>query len=359
MNVIGSGYNARLSPEFSNHSATIAMFPFRNDIWRDYAKYAQQLLLDAIKIISKHEKVFLVTNRILDSHIQEQLNSNIEIIKADYDDIWARDISPFFPTINGRMYGICFGFNAWGGIDEGSYFPWDKDAAFGNAICDYLDIQSIPVDLIMEGGALIHNGEGLAIVTESVLLNKNRNPGVTKEEFEFIFRQLLGIEKVIWIKRGFVYDETDGHIDVFMNFTDQHNLMIAWTKNRENAQYKILHDAYNVLLNATTLDGKKLCIHQIPLPDPMYITEEEAMGIEKNSLSIDRTVGFPLYPTYNNAYVFNGGVLVPQFNVRQDNVAVQYYKELFPERIIYPLYSKEFLIGGGNFHCIFHEIPEV
>lgn len=358
-NKVISKHMSKLPSEFSVHSATIALFPFRSDIWRNSAKYAQELMISAVNIISKHEKVFLCTQKMLDNEIMSMLNSNVKVVYIEYDDIWARDISPFFSVINGKMHGVCFNFNAWGGIKEGAYYPWDKDVLFGQAICTYLNITSVLVDLIMEGGALIHNGMGLAIVTEAVLLNINRNPGVSKERFEAEFYRLLGIEKVIWLKRGFVEDETDGHVDVFLNFVDAHNLLLAWTENRQNPQYSILHEVYEQLSRETAVDGQRLYIHKLLMPDPISITTEEAMGIEKNDCAIERAAGMMLYPTYNNAYIFNGGVLVPAFGAEQDKEAIDCYKKMFPKRIIYSLYSKEFLIGGGNFHCIFHEIPEV
>ncbi len=350
---------SKLPAEFSAHSATIALFPFRTDIWRDNARYAQELMISAVNIISKHEKVFLCTKKILDNKTISRLDSNIEIVYIEYDDIWARDISPFFSVINGEMQGVCFKFNAWGGIKEGLYYPWDKDAFFGQAFCDYLNITRSIVDLVIEGGSMIHNGEGLAIVTESVLLNNNRNPGISKERFEIEFYRLFGIEKIIWLKQGFVEEETDGHVDVFLNFVDAHNLLLAWTENRYNPQYLILHEIFEQLSQDTAVDGQKLCVHKIVMPDPMPITIEESMGIEKNDYVMERNAGMMLYPTYNNAYIFNGGVLVPSFGVEQDKVAIEYYKKVYPERVIYSLYSKEFLIGGGNFHCVFHEIPEV
>lgn len=359
MEKVNLKYQSRLPAEFSHHNGTIALYPFRNDIWRDDAKPAQNLLISAINIIAEHEKVILCTKNLLDRNVLKKLNPNIEIVNIEYDDIWARDISPFFSFVNGKMSGVCFGFNAWGGIKEGSYYPWDKDAAFGQAICSYLKIDSIIIDIIMEGGALIHNGEGLAIVTESVLLNSNRNACISKMQFEILFRRLFGIEKVIWLKKGFVQDETDGHVDVFLNFVDAHNLLLAWTEDTENPQYHILHEIYEQLKKSTTIDGRQLCIHKLLMPAPMIITAEESKGIRKNNHSIKRNAGKRLYPTYNNAYIFNNGILVPIFEVDQDEAAVECYKKFFPKHKVYPLYSKEFLIGGGNYHCIFHEIPEV
>lgn len=351
--------SVQLPAEFFSHSFTIALFPFRPDIWRENAKYAQRLMLSVIDIISQREKVLLCINRPLSSVTLPPFNANIILVEICYDDIWARDISPFFVNMNNKLHGVNFGFNAWGGLEQGSYYPWDNDASFSNALCDFLKINSTKIALILEGGAIANNGAGVIVTTESVLLNPNRNPHSSRGDFEIIFQEHFGIQKVIWLKRGLYYDETDGHIDVFLNFVDEHNVLLAWTDDANNPQYSVLNQAYATLMAETALDGKPFVIHKLPMPEPMSITEVEASGIVQHDGAIRRVANTMLYPTYNNAYIFNGGVLVPVFDSPMDKQAIDIYRKLFSDRIIYPIYSKEFLIGGGNFHCIFHEIPEV
>ena len=346
-----------LPSEFSSHEGTIAMLPYRTDIWRDNAMHAQRLVLEIVDIISRHEKVYLCVYKEKIAIDLPQFNANVVVIDVPYDDIWARDISPLFLIANEQLTGANFQFNAWGGKEEGSYYPWDNDANFADNICDFLSVDSLLIDFVVEGGALAHNGVKLIITTESVLLNKNRNPFATKKDFEVVFHDYFGIEKVIWLNRGFFFDETDGHVDVFLNFIDEHNLFLAWTDDRNNPQYNVLHEAYLKLSNETAVDGKPLNVHKLLMPSPMEISECEAAGIVQHQNAIKRTPAMKLYPTYNNAYIFNDGVLVPTFNCPEDDCAVNLYRKHFPGRTIFPLYSKEILIGGGNYHCILHEIP--
>jgi len=346
-----------LPSEFSSHEATIVMLPYRKDIWRDDAKHAQEVIFSIVQIISKHERVYFCVDRKQTQVSLPSLNSNVVLCDVAYDDIWARDISPLFLFVDDSLVGARFGFNAWGGKDEGSYWPWDNDAVFPTKFCDILGINSFEVDLILEGGALAYNGANLIVTTESVLLNRNRNPNATKAQIEQLFFECFGIEKIIWIKRGFDFDETNGHIDVFLNFVDEYNIMLAWTEDSSNPQYPILHEVEEQLKTATAVDGKPFEIHKTLMPMPMRITAEEAAGIIQHDSALTRAADLRLYPTYNNAYIFNGGVLVPTFNCPEDEIAVKQFQNLFPDRIVYPLYSKEILIGGGNFHCILHEIP--
>ena len=348
----------QLPPEFAPHKGTIVMIPYRNDIWRDNARYAQQIVWEIVNIISNHEKVYLCYNDELPFKTH-QFNTNVELLKIPYDDIWARDISPFFIKKGKTVHGISFGFNAWGGIEEGSYYPWDNDAMFSRNFCKQLKINCTHIETILEGGAIANNGRGVLIVTESVLLNPNRNTNTSKTEYENMFKFLLGIEKVIWLKNGFQFDETNGHIDVFLNFIDDQNLFLAWTDDERHPQFSTIKETFDVLKKECTLDGKPFIIHKLPIPDPLYITENEANGIVKHDHALERNIGFALYPTYNNAYIFNGGVLVPIFNAPEDSYAIEAYQNAFQDRKVYPIYSKEILIGGGNFHCILHEVPEV
>lgn len=348
-----------LPPEYTFHKGTIAMVPFRNDIWREEARYAQDLIWEIVNIVSQHEKVFLCSNKPFIEFRMPVFNSNVELIEIPYDDIWARDISPFFIKKSNTLHGINFGFNAWGGIEEGSYYPWNNDETFSKNFCKYLGICSTNIKLILEGGAIANNGKGVIVATESVLLNSNRNPCVTKKDFENVLQKYLGIKKIIWLKKGFCFDETNGHVDVFLNFIDEHNLFLAWTEDKSHPQYIILNEIYDKLKSEYALDGLPFIIHKLPMPNPLIITEVEAKGICKNKFALERTKGLALYPTYNNAYIFNGGVLVPTFNSPEDSYAISLYKKMFKNRKIYPIYSKEFLIGGGNLHCILHEVPEV
>lgn len=345
--------------EGGKHYATIAMMPYRNDIWRSNAFFAQELMCEIVNIISQTEKVILCCSKKVKDIDLFCINSNVEIVNIEYDDIWARDISPFFVNMSNKLLGVNFEFNAWGGINEGSYYPWDADAKFSQNICQYLQIEYDEVNYILEGGAIATNGNGILVTTESVLLNRNRNPYASKEDFEAIFEKYFGIEKVIWIKKGFENDETDGHIDVFLNFVDEHNVFLAWTDDTSNVQYKVVRDVYQTLINECALDGKSFVVHKLQMPKPLVITKEEASTIIFNKHAILRKENTVLYPTYNNAYVFNEGVLVPIFGVETDKAAVELYKTFYKDREVYPIYSKEFLIGGGNFHCILHEIPEV
>lgn len=346
--------NCRLVPEFERHHGTIAMYPFRNDIWRNDAKYMQQYVIDLVLRISKYEHVYFVC-RESDLPVLNYLSSdNIKLIPIEYDDIWARDIGPTFVEEQGRTVCINWKFNAWGGIKEGSYYPWDKDDAFAKKIASYFGLQSKNADIVLEGGAILTDGEGTLFTTKSVLLNRNRNPFKSKSYVEQILKDTLHVDKVVWIEHGLTNDETNGHIDNILSVVRPHEICLAWTDDKCNPNYTRVRRA-----EKTIKEHYDCIIHKIPMPSMQYMTPEESLGLIQNDDSIDRNAGDLLPASYMNFYYVNGGVIVPTFGCEEDEIALNLFAKIFPDRIIEPVYSREPLLGGGGIHCILHEIPEL
>lgn len=345
--------------EFETHDGTIIMLPYRSDIWRENARIAQNQIINIANTIINYEKVYLCTCFSIPKHLAEKIDKRISVINISYNDIWSRDISPNFVLRNEEIRGVCWGFNSWGGMESGAYYPWDKDAAFASSLLDKLDYKKyIKNDIVLEGGSVITDGVGTLLTTKSVLLNKNRNPNVSIDKIEFDLKNYFCVDKIIWFERGLCLDETDGHIDNLCNFVKPGEICIAWTDNPKHMQYKVVHDAYEILTQEVDNLGNHFIIHKIPLPETSYITEQEAKGINCNPNSTNRIKGFPLIPSYINYYLLNGAVLVPIFNCELDRIVLEKFSEIFRDRDIIPIDSREFLLGGGGLHCILHEIPK-
>ena len=346
--------NGRFIPEFERHYGTIAMYPFRTDIWRDDAHFMQEYLIDLVNCISKYEKVYLVC-RLEDVETLENISfQNVIIVPFEYDDIWARDISPTFIVENEKTKCVNWKFNSWGGIEEGSYYPWDKDDAFAKRFADYLHIDCIDADLILEGGAITTDGQGTLFTTKSVLLNKNRNPEKNIGEVENILKEKLHIHNIIWIDEGLKHDETNGHIDNILSVVRPHELCLAWTDDIGNPNYHIVRNCYKQIT-----ESYECIIHKIPLPPMQYMNIIESMGLKQNKDTLRRTEGDLLPASYLNYYLVNGAVILPSFGCPEDKTVYEQFKTIFPDRKIEQIYSREPLLGGGGIHCILHEIPEI
>ena len=346
--------------EYLYHTGTIAMFPFRSDIWRENAKHMQEYMCGLVDIISEYETVYYFCDQRFSDSLRERYktNVNVVVINAEYDDIWARDIGPSFIKTNNQVKCVDWSFNAWGGIKEGSYYPWNKDDAFASVVAKYFGLERCSSTLIVEGGGIITDGVGTIFTTRSVLLNRNRNPFMSRATVQDKLCTASCASRVIWLKQGLAGDETNGHIDNVLSFVSEKDVCIAWTDDKNNPNYSRLKAIEKTLKSLKNLNGEQYLVHHIPLPPMQYMTEVESNGLCKAN-SIDRNAGDLLPASYLNFYMINGAVLIPSFRCATDEIALNCFRNLFPDRKIIQVYSREPLLGGGGIHCLLHEVPEL
>ena len=345
--------------EFSEHYGCIMIYPHRRDSWQYGAYAARKAFAEVIGIISRSEKVIVCARYEDYDAARFSLPENVRVIEMESDDSWARDVAPTFLTDrNGAIRGVDWGFNAWGGLVDGLYFPWDKDNKMARKLCDALDVDSYDCrDFILEGGSIHSDGEGTILTTEACLLSKGRNPDMTKEEIEEKLRQYLGAEKVIWLPCGIYRDETNEHIDNVCAFTAPGEVVLAWTDDQSDPQYEMCVRSKSALENAADAKGRKLKVHKLPLPKPVCITKEECEGLDDLNGEPTRTQGERLAASYVNFYIANKHVIVPQFGDENDSRALEILRTLFPTREVVGVYARDILIGGGNIHCVTQQIP--
>lgn len=346
--------NVGFIPEFDHHTATIAMYPFRTDIWRENAVHMQNYVIDLVNTISHYEPVLLVCREMDVHQLEQAVSNNTTIIPMEYDDIWARDIGPTFVRHEQKTTVVNWKFNSWGGLKEGSYFPWDKDDAFAKEMANYLGLDCEDADIVLEGGAILTDGEGTVFTTKSVILNRNRNPFKSKHYIEEKLKHYLKANQVVWLEQGLAFDETNGHIDNVMTIVRPNEVCIAWTDDKSNPNYK------RVRKIESDLKRQYECvIHKIPLPTQLYMTAEESNGLTSNVDAIDRNEGDLLPASYLNYYVLNGAVLLPAFGCKEDDVVLDLLQKIYPDKKVEQIFSREPLLGGGGIHCILHEVPDL
>ncbi len=344
--------------EYLTHKGTIAMYPFRNDIWRENAKYMQDYICELVDIISKYEIVYFFCDaRFIDSLKKKYFNNDrVIVILAEYDDIWARDIGPTFIKDEEEIICVDWTFNAWGGRKEGSYYPWDKDESFASFVAKYFGIISKKSKIVVEGGGIVTDGFGTVFSTRSVLLNRNRNPFKKMSYIEDQLCSTCKASKIVWLKQGLALDETNGHIDNVLAFISSKDVCLAWTEDKENPNYNRVREIERTIKDSTNIMGNKYTIHYIPLPPLQYMTRLESAGLEKAD-SISRNEGDLLPASYINFYMINGAVLIPSFGCETDKIALECFQNIFTDRDVIQVYSREPLLGGGGIHCLLHEIP--
>jgi agmatine deiminase len=211
--------------------------------------------------------------------------------------------------------------------------------------------------LVLEGGSIHVDGEGTVLTTEECLLNPNRNPELSKREVERALCDYLGAEKVVWLGRGVLDDETDGHVDNLACFARPGVVLLTWCEDESDPQRAISGAALARLEAATDARGRSFEVVRLPSPGPILTTAAEAAGVESAAGTQPRRAGDRLAASYANFYLANSRVVFPLLDERHDEEAAAILRDCFPEREVVGVPAREILLGGGNIHCITQQVP--
>lgn len=338
----------RIPAEFEKHEATWIGWPFNKSDWPGKFTPIPWVYGEIVRYLSIDEKVRIIVQN--DSEKQKALKvlnavhadlSNIEFFILKTDRNWLRDASPqFVKDKNNNTVLMKFNFNAWAKYDN-----FKLDAKIPNYISKKMKITLNQVlyknrPVVLEGGAIDYNGAGTLITTEECLMDQKiqvRNPGFSKNDYEKVFRDYLGIEKVIWLKNGIVGDDTHGHVDDITRFVNKNTVVTVIEKNPNDDNYKNLLENKEILKSSTLQDGSKLEVIDLPMPLPVKFK------------------GQRLPASYANFYISNYAVLVPTFNDENDRKALGILSELFPDRKVIGIHAVDLVWGLGTIHCLTHE----
>lgn len=339
--------------EWEPQSATWLSWPHNINEWGEYRlPKIKQFYYELISTILNFQDVkLIIDNYELEKEVDEYFKNDsfkhtLHKIIIPNNDIWIRDYGPFFlerknVTRNeiasvatfprNDMLILDFKFNAWGG----KFPPWDKDDNIPKEIAKKFNLEIETNEIVLEGGAIDFSGDGLILTTEECLLNKNRN-NLTKENIENTLKKSFEIEEVIWLKNGLSGDHTDGHIDNIARFIDTRKVLIGRT-------YELKDE---LALNANILNNwihptknYSLEVIEIPLPD------RKVFGTKTLPCS------------YVNFIFVNGGVIVPIFNSSSDEMALNIFTLLFPDRTVIGIDCTLLIEEGGALHCITKQEP--
>ncbi|KAL0441995.1 UNVERIFIED_CONTAM: Agmatine deiminase [Sesamum radiatum] len=300
---------------------------------------------------------------------RSQLPGHIRVVEMNMNDSWFRDTGPTFVIKNSvsskeklgnKIAGIDWNFNSYGGIEEGCYEDWSLDLLIARKVLEIEKIPRFAHSMILEGGSIHVDGEGTCLTTEECLLNKNRNPGLTKVQIEDELKAYLGVKTIIWLPRGLfgiefvnflsglfsrklqfisvdlalinsgnarflhIYfsnsciwsqvvrinlygwqgdDDTNGHIDNMCCFARPGVVLLSWTDDKSDPQYERSVEALSILTSATDAKGRKLEIIKLHVPGPLYLTDEEVAGLQQDGDAKARIPGTRLAASYINFYL--------------------------------------------------------
>jgi agmatine deiminase len=348
----------RMPGEFEAHSGCWMAWPERTDNWRLGAKPAQRAYAAVAAAVNACDPVTMAVSDAQFEHCRSLLSPSIRVVEIATDDAWIRDIGPTFLTDDtGGRRGVDWHFNAWGGLDGGLYFPWDRDERVARKVLEIEGADRYRAPIVLEGGSIHVDGEGTVMATEECLLNRNRNPELSREQIERVLFEHLGAEKMIWLGHGVYNDETDGHVDNLACFARPGLVLLTYCDDESDPQHAISRDAEQRLQSATDARGRVLEVVRLPSPGPVTITAEEADGVDAVAGSLPRRAGDRLAASYANFYTATTRIVFPLLDERYDETAAEVLGGCFPEREIVGVPAREILLGGGNIHCITQQVP--
>jgi len=251
---------------------------------------------------------------------------------------WCRDHGPIFLTRDRdpKLALVDWDYNAWGN----KYPPFNLDEVVPTRVAEVLKVPVFYPHMILEGGSIEVNGAGALLTTESCLLNKNRNPNLSRDEIEARLRDYLGVRDILWLGDGIAGDDTDGHIDDLARFVSERTVVAVVEEDRDDENYQLLQK--NLACLRQMKIGKD-SIEMLTLPMPKKIMREELR----------------LPASYANFYIANSCVLVPTFADSADELALSVLRECFPHRRVIGIDCRELVWGLGTFHCLTQQQPAV
>jgi agmatine deiminase len=330
--------------EWDRHSTCWLAWPSHGHLWRENLGPAQAEFAGLCLAIAEgggEALDLLVQDGEAEAQARAALApvlSQVRFHRVPVGDIWLRDTAPIFVRgTGGELQAACFRFNGWGGK---YVLPEDDQVAGRVAALSGRPSRHHP--FILEGGSVEVDGQGTLLTTRQCLLNPNRNPGLTQADLEAALQASLGAERVLWLDEGLLNDHTDGHIDTLARFVAPGVVLCMEALDPGDPNAATLERIAADLAASTDAQGRRLQVVRIPSPGVVRDAEGEVMPA-----------------SFVNFYIGNRTVVVPTYGTPYDEAAVAGIAGLFPSRRVVGRSARAILSGGGAFHCITQQQPEV
>jgi agmatine deiminase len=339
----------RMPAEWERHAATWIAWPHNADDWPGKFGPIPWVFAEVVRRLSRFERVCILVN---DAAMEREATDilrragadgfRVEFFHVPTDRVWTRDFGPIFvKDALGRIALTDWGFNAWAKYDD-----WQHDDRVPARLAQILGLPCWQPAwrgrrVILEGGSLDVNGSGTLLTTEECLLSpvQQRNPELGREDLEQVLAEYLGVQKVLWLGRGIVGDDTHGHVDDIARFVGSRTVVAARETDQGDDNYEILRENWDRLQALTDQDGERLELVELPMPEPLFFDDRR------------------LPASYANFYIANHCVLVPTFNDERDQAALRTLSDLFPDHAVIGIYCGDLVWGLGTLHCMTQQQP--
>lgn len=320
----------RMPAEWAPHEWVWIGFPHDAAEWPgiiDAARADVAAFANAVQ--TSGEQVRLVVRDTANAAIAAAMvDRGVQIETQAFGDIWLRDTGPLVVSNGTRRAARLFDFNGWGGK-----YLMSGDDTIGNDLARSTGLETTRVAAVLEGGAIDVDGTGLAVTTEQCLLNPNRNPAMHRDEIEAMFERTLGITRLLWLEEGLAGDHTDGHVDNLARFVAPGRIAIPVPVGSDDPNTAVYTDA--------SARATEFGLDVVAIPSPGRIVRDGAV----------------IPASYMNFYIANHAVIVPQYNVANDDAACEALAPHFPARKLIGVNANGIIGGGGSFHCASQQMP--
>lgn len=337
-----------MPPEWAPHEATWISWPHKEASWPGKFEPVAGIMAGIVGHLVEGERVFInVNDEAMERFVRSVLDKHgVDLSRVDFyriptNDAWVRDHGPIFVLREkgGRRERaiVDWNYNAWGN----KYPPFDLDDVVPTKVAKLWGVDLFEPGIIMEGGSIDLNGEGTLLTSEACLLNKNRNPHLSKAEIERYLKDYLGVRHILWLGDGIVGDDTDGHIDDLTRFVNPTTVVTVLEDNPADENYSILRDNLKRLQSMKDQDGRPLDIVTLPMPSRVDYEDQR------------------LPASYANFYIANGRVLVPTYRCPNDRRALEVLQGCFPARKVIGIDCVDLIWGLGAIHCLTQQVPAI
>lgn len=339
----------RFPAEWEKQQGILLCFPHNGNDWPGKYEAIQWAFVEFIKKVALVEEVILVVaskklqDKVLDMLSIAHVNvKNVSFIIYKTNRSWMRDSGPIIVQNGNKREALNFNFNGWA-----KYRNYQLDKQVPSKVAEFLNTPLTQVTykgkpVVVEGGAIDVNGKGTLLTSEECLLHPSiqvRNKNFSKEDYEAVFKEYLGITNVIWLGDGIEGDDTHGHIDDLCRFVNETTILTVVEDDVKDANYKPLQDNLKRLQQAKLENGASPKIITLPMP---------------KRLDFD---GIRIPASYANFLILNNCVLVPTFNDAKDRIALNIIASCFPDREVIGISAIDLIWGFGTLHCLSQQIP--
>ncbi|MCW3806663.1 agmatine deiminase family protein [Plebeiibacterium marinum] len=330
----------RFPAEWEPQSFIQFTFPHKNSDWAYMYDEVVNCFVNIIEATAGFEPVLVVCHSIseVSAFFRNNTKYPIYYVEIESNDTWARDHGAITVFKDGEPELLDFTFNGWGQKFEAGLDNCISEKMAGGVLSPN-KVKSF--DFVLEGGAIESDGNGTLLTTSECLLSEFRNPTYTKEEIESFLMEVFGLRKVLWLDHGFLAgDDTDSHIDTLARVCSKNTLAYVKCDNESDEHFEALKLMEEQLKSFSNADGELYNLVALPWPDACY----DDMGMR-------------IPATYANFLIVNGGVLVPVYNVPQDQEALEVIQRIFPDRKVVGLNCRPLIDQHGSLHCITMQYP--